>query len=625
LAQDASDEEWNIHRRAAVETAVRELVVMPERWNDAIRVTQLYLSSDWRDSHPRADASTSKKSHEGDLHPVPVGLGRFLLEGLVSGASSAARIKFFGSISDWNVYHAIRDILPNLDIGEDEILALLVRAVEFGQRDIVLGEILHAASGWARSHPLAARRLVEGALAARPDGLRLPAQAVQVVIEGVVAASEDIEWREKVIDRIAERRTDDAWRLAIAIEFTAWPDAQRSDVHRRHDSLIRRTEEYSRAVIPTAIRCVQYDAADYPRIALETAVRLYLLLPRDMDPSVVVDSARSMSEVASRAIDGLKAHADSEAPVLAVLNYLDLIPPGGNLTALDSVLEDLVDSAPEVVRDFLTRWMLRHASSIRKEQDGFEDWFPLLVRRARGPVAVWSVEWMVAPDSSLREVAANLVSRFERSLFPEAAIHGLSVAQLSALAHVLAIGHPFSGEQWVRALVRVSSLRPETLQLVVSLLCVDAADQYPGTLVTAINDWEDAEPWAAAKASVLDVLRARDSARDARASIAEMLIVPARSTWVERQQAMVDVAMKQAQARSAFAQIVTNVPIARGEASSWSGDPDEAVPFAHYEESGELPLLDVVDPVAAEVRRIEHRLEIDRLLSSNQASDAQSS
>jgi hypothetical protein len=227
----------------------------------------------------------------------------------------------------------------------------------------------------------------------------------------------------------------------------------------------------------------------------------------------------------------------------------------------------------------------------------------------------WLLEWMVSASHELRHIATFLFGKRMTKSLPRDALEKMSLSRVQALCHVLTGTPLLDGSIWVPGLVRLGTTRPDTLDLVKECLLEDALEQYPGYLRESLKQWPDIEPWANARVQLSERLDARLAAKSLQRTISELHYFPTQSVWREREQAKFARETANAQKKSIWMQIATRVPIARGESSSIHGDPSNAIPFTLHEVSSELPALEIVDPVQARLRRIEHQRQAERLIA----------
>jgi hypothetical protein len=184
------------------------------------------------------------------------------------------------------------------------------------------------------------------------------------------------------------------------------------------------------------------------------------------------------------------------------------------------------------------------------------------------------------------------------------------------LIHVLASSGVLHGAVWVNVLIDLALTRPELLHEVAQVLAEDAMDQYPGVLRKALARWEGQQPWGDAAHKIAKSLSQHQEDWAKKASVPELSYSPTSEEWRLAQQSQLDEAYRDAQETTLVAQIATRVPIARGEGSSGIfGDPSQPTPFQHFETSMEYPALDVIDPVAAMLRRFSRRQHAEKLIT----------
>jgi hypothetical protein len=615
------EEHWKAGRRTVILRSVRALAGQPERWNEAAKLAAIYLSSDWRPEHPLADLSRSRWQVGPDhqpVHPIPVDLQLPLLKELVAFAKSDERVRFLQSIADLGVCRGLLKLLPDLDLGGEEMVALLIRIAEFF-RDGPLSALLQAMIQWAQQHPTKARSIVDRWLDKTPVEARLSIAVVETLIDGIIAGSNDHIWRDHIIDRLDERATEEAWQLAAFVACFAWPEQERKDVCKRHEALVARIKKLPELMVWTGIRALARDAREFPLETLETALRLYNLLPASVGGEQRVAAAVALLDTAYRAAFAAKDKVISQRPFLQVLDHMLVVPPDRDVSLLDAFLDEFAGEAEPEVRKFVQAWLARHAMAIEGGGKSLRELFPLIVNRNPDRADGWLVEWMIASSPDLRRIAAALLGRRRTAALPQAEIASLSETQVKAIAYVLAGGGMLIGNIWVPALVELGRARPDLLDLIQKLLLEDAADQYPGILRHAIRRWDGEEPWSAAARTITGHLDARQKAWRRKGEVPELTICPAFTTWQERQRQTMEEEFRRAEKDFVFLRIAVKIPMARGEASNWSGDPSEQTPFRQYETSREFPALDVVDPVEAELRRLQRRREAERLIAQADA------
>jgi hypothetical protein len=591
----------------AVERTVSELVLAPARWSRAIMLAHLYLHNE---RHDQTDSTEPQ-----DQLNLQFNLGDSLLDALLGRARSDDRIQFFQNIDDWQVYHAVEQVLPTAILTEQEVLALLVHSAEFGRGDMALGLVLQAISKWASNQPDVAMSIVNQWVDDQVAVSALDESAIRSLVTGVVRGSSDVAWRNTIVDKLDSKGRKQDRKLALILICHAWPVSDEDQVEERHKSLIERTRRYPEFLVDTALWAIRFDTEKHPIEAFATARKLYALLPDDSNDVLIRNATAGLIAVAWRAIPEAKQKELDLTSFIEVLDYALNYAPELDLLKLDSVLSDLSSTAEEQVGNFLQKWITKYGGNLSTGDHPLNELFPLLFNKRPGLMDDWLVGWMVSASSELRKISAILFGRRTTKLLPRESLLKMSRSRVYALCHILT-GSPFvHGSIWVPALMKLGTVRPDTLDLVKECLQEDALEQYPGYLRESLTQWPDAEPWARARAQLFDRLDARLAAKDLRRGISELHYFPTQSVWRERQQAELAKSMATAQQKSVWMQIATRVPIARGESSSQTGDPNEAVPFTHYEGSLELPALEIVDPVQARLRGLEHQRQAERLIA----------
>lgn len=617
------DPTWKFGCRRVLQKTVSELTGKPELWQQAAKMLAIYLSTAWCHAHPRADMSVSRG--QGGLaadrvHPVELKLAHSFLSQFLSSASTAQRIIFLRSLDEWPTLQALYDVLPSLDLSCEEMAEFLVHMENSVGRDGAFGSILSACQQWASRHLTTAQALVQEWLRGGSHIRQISIRTLEPLIEGAVFASHDHQFRKLVLSQLEEMRTKEAWELAVFVECHAWPEAELSDCNNRHAALNERVRRMPGMLVGTAIWALARDAPRCPNKTLETMLQLLALLPESIDSEDRRRIALTVVDVATRVLIAAGSVVIQSQSLARILDYAKAIPANWNLWPLDFFLTNLADVLPELVRQYLESWLEQEVDIISKGERSFDELLPSFADKYSELVAGWLLRWMVASRRELRFISVSLFGRRRSLTLPPAVVKSLSATRARALTHVLAGGELLPGAIWVPSLIALAVARPELLAEIRTILMEDALLQYPGIVRDALRQWAG-QPWAEAANLINERLDANQEDAKRKTEIPELAIHPSFATWYHRQNEAMEEAMRGAHAQSIAALIATRIPIARGEGSSWSGDPAEMEHFSHFEVSGELPLLDLIDPVEAKLRRLRRNQEAQRLCDAAEAED----
>lgn len=596
---------WDLGRRTAMEKSAAGLADSPELWNEALKLATIYFSSDWRPEHPRTNHTMTRNqvgAGRVPTHPVSLDLELPLLDLLLATATEKERLQFLRSVDDWGVLKALEGRLPTLHLTQSEMAALLVRLDSFGKNDGAIDSLLDAVKDWAGATPSAAKVLVEAWLQGQEEVSQVSPSAIEALIEGIVQRADDLTWKDYVLEQLDQRSTEDAWRLAAFVACFAWPEAQRLDVGLRHSALLTRIRRFPALLVPTGLWALNRDTFRHPTETLKTALELVDLLPSSISSEARQNAAVLLAELSRRAVTASSKDGLDVRLYFNVLDRLVDIPAGRSLFSLDALLQDLSEAGPSDVIAFLTRWITRQAHTIIQNRDPLHELFPLLSNKISGEMYQAIARWLIASDPLLRTAALALISRTEDVSYI-AAVQDFTEREAIALATVLAAGESIVGSEWVSAVIEIGLMRKDIVDNVARLLSEGAVDQYPALVSRSLERWSQDEPWKSARSEIMKTVAARQAELDLKSAVPELFAFPTLLLWYEWQQRQMNSAYKQANRQSPFLSMITKVPIARGEASTPTGNPDQVVPFATYSSSTELPILELVDPVAAMMKR----------------------
>lgn len=618
----ADDESWRSSLREVVRPSVQVLANRPEHWNSAAKLASIYLSSEWRDNHPRADKTVSRGRQEvpGQVHPVKIDIARHLMEQLFTVAGTQQRIFFLGSLDDWSTLFSFQSLIPYLDFTREELAAFLIHIQEFGKNDGALGGILIACGEWAQNHPREAEGFIRAWLASTEPVRKVSSRFMERLIAGAVASSPDDSFRSWVLSQLDGMPTKDAWNLAVFVECHAWPLSQYSDVDKRHAALVRRVSKMPEVLISTGLLALTNDAPYFPHNVLHTAVKLFELLPTTMATNELNKLAFMLVDLAARVTIVGKSIPLSSQPFERILNYAKSIPISWNLWPLDALLSNLVNEWPDLVRQFLASWLEAAVNAIVEDHRSLEEMFSQVEHKHSELLLQWLLTWMVSPSETLRFVATTLFGRRRSAEIPSDAVKGISELRLRALVHILASSTSLSGTTWIPILLRLALIRTTLLDEIRTVLLEEAVVQFPRVLLDNLRIWAQPTFENAAK-TISEVLNRNRTNSELKRNVSELSIHPAFAIWHQRQNEAMEEAMRQAYARSVTAKIATQIPIARGEGNSWSGDPDARVSFSRFEFSGDFPTLDLIDPLEARMRRAKQHDLVRHLVEAAEAED----
>jgi hypothetical protein len=593
--------EWNQGRRAVVLKAAHALSGRPEKWQAAVQIGSDYLARDWRPEHPRLDVSMSR-NHPGrpPLHPVHVDLQDSLLEALFEVSTPEARKHFLSEVSTWNVLRAVSERVAKGDLTEDEVTAFLVASGRFNPEDGGFSEVEASLLEWARRLPERAVAVVDAWLLDHRPAAEISPTVVSLLVEGAVVGLGNTAWRDRVLEHLDHRGTEAALRLAAHLSYSAWPSTEASNVERRQKLLLERALRLPEVLVPTALAALRRDTGTHPEETFEAAVRLFNGLPlSSMSSEKSLAALLELLHVGVRSLSAAKAAEKNLQPYLEMLAILPGLPLGHH--RLDALLRDLVNVDGEAVFSALTDFVVRRSSAIVESAKSFGEIFPRLSGDHPAVTDRWILRWMISKSPEARLLGSTLFGRRRDGL--PAAVATLAPDEVYALALALGSAQRMVGGAWVPALVELGRVRPELLSLIEEILVDHAAEQYPGTLRRALVAWEADDAAAPYAIRVQKHLEHKEGLWTPRENVAELRYFPALRHWNERQDRAASEAAERAQQQSPLLALISKVPIARGEATSWSGNPDEQMKFARYETTAEFPALDMVDPFEAEKLR----------------------
>lgn len=598
------EDTWSSSLAQLVMQAVEALQNRPELWNLATNLASIYLSDSWQFAHPRADMNISRGQGPNTTHPVPLNVAQILLKQLLANATSEQRIEFLKLLDDWSTLMVFKELLPFLPLTAVEMAVFLVHTQEFAKNDGALGGILASCSDWARSHPEPAHILIRDWFAGHMPARSISARCIEPIIEGTVISEQDTAFREWVLSQLDAMRSKEAWELAVFVELRAWPQAELHDIHRRHAALIDRVRRMPEILLGTAIVALGTDAAQFPNAVLQTGLQLIELMPDSAKGDEQAKLAFRLVDLAARVISAKKSSSLSLDSLESVLNYVNNIPSNWNLWPFDVVVNYLIGQNVHTVRQHLGSWLEHQADSIARGHRSLEEMFSLVSSNHHDLLVQWLLFWMVAPSEKLRFVAAILFGRRRSVALSDNTIANMTEKRLRALIYTIVGSTALPGTIWIPMLFKLAIGQPSLLNEIKTVLLIDGIAQYPSAIERHLHLWNQA-PWIDSANHLREELERNSKSNELKLEIPELSIRPSLSIWYQRQYEAVQESMREAYSRSITAQIATQIPIARGEGNSWSGDPDDHEKFSKFEFSTEMPVLDIVDPLAARMRRIE--------------------
>jgi hypothetical protein len=611
---------WDADLVRIVDVPVKALLRHPARWNEAVKLTAIYFATEWRDEHPFADASVARGVGAPDRptqHPVRVHLDILLLEQLLARAAEESRLHFLSNFDERAVTNSLKSILPRLDLSFQDMVALVQRVESLGDQDLWMGSFYEAVLGWSEIHADTGKQIADAWLARSAPASSLSSDALLALVRGAVLGSGDLEWRDQVLGILDAFFSDETSRLAVFVVNLAWPRSRYSDVQARHEFLISWIRRRPELLVETGIRAMFGDAVELPLETLETALALWRLLPESSSEQTRQHAAMMLIECGGRAVASAKKKELPLGEFLQLLEVAVIVPivsVNDRLSRLDFLLEDLVEAEEGSIRRFLARWLLMHGAAVIQSDASLEELFPLLVQKGPERATAWLLSFMISSDRELGEIAAILFGRHRTTALPRHFLERLDKGAASALAYMLAGNQSLPGEIWIPCLIEMARVRLDLLELIEMLLLEDAGPQYPAELRRVLGRWSES-PWSKAAQTIANRLdRARDEWQ-LRHQIPELSYRPAGVPWFQREQQALGEAVQRGQGRSVFMRFVMKVPIARGEASSWAGAPDRRVPFNLFQSSVEFPMLEILDPVAARLRRLARRRQAEKLIA----------
>lgn len=615
-----------------------ELQENAEAWPQAIRLVDIYFDSIdvGEDSpHPRVTKrSAPEQTRWSDRisGTIAVDLVVPLVRMHLEHATPAARAMLLERSTEWEILCVLLGPLLLLDLSSEEVSMLLGPADRLTQRVINRAQYIDPFHDWAGRNIDTAKEIVERWLRHEPGFVELSHAAIDVLVEGVMARhADELQWRDEIVERLSRSKEAASRQLATYLACFAWPEDSRPPVAHRHAELRKHVERSPERMLATALQAMARDASQYPAEAVNTALKLRVLWPREeMDPehktSVAVAMAR-VANVAAWAITDRKLEPTWPIPWPSVLEEVIDVPPQ-LAQEFDHLISKLVEIKRHTVEGFLPRWLHAHAGALHAEYRDLESLLPTAYDSLGDEgMSRILVQCAVQPDARLRHVAIVFMNR-GRSVPVDDAFGELSDTHVRAFVHET-VGTGATGDFWIPLVFRLGRMRPEILHEFVDILLKDAVPNYPGLCRKYLPVWSSAgehgpewvpPPQAAAaldQASRMlsERLEQLESAYEHKRTTVEIrTTLPAASYWAEIMNRVMQQSFeRQRRLSSPFLASIPTQPIARGEATM-AGTAGFRVPFGEISSSFHMPARDSVDPVAAELARHAHRQRAAELL-----------
>jgi len=614
-----SSADWDASIIHVGETLARAFGERPADWGRIGEKLELHFRAIFVADHPRAQRSIQQRKPDGQtLSPVRLELvGPFVRRVMLSG-SREQRLEFYSVITSHAVWDAAAASLADAEATPDEIIQFLsvLGRPQFG----FLGDAAAGLVAWTHRDPKRAVGLVNQLTSAELH--ERGAGALQVLVETLGEDPAREAWLNEVFERLFASRKRMAWNLVVALECFAAPPS--TSVGQRHARMLARVLRAPGTLVPPAMHALRRDARTAPTESLSTLQQLLdladLAASNDREPNDVLSVA---ADVASSALNGLRARGDDPSPVAAFLAALLPLGPGRTRHGLDFVLDGLLADRSEQVKSFFSEWLGMHSRAIAGGHSTLEELLPVLAHKL-GPEreTQWLCDVLVAGSPPARVAAATLLGSRKAGV-PEAAFRDVSETDARILMHEMIdcgrMGVPLLG-----ALVRLASLWPSLIPEIGPILTEELAPNYPEAckaLLPSLTAHAGGSPpdvaaaWQSVASGIDTAVNELTEAHSIRLSIPEVVrIAPAAGVWRLAQQREMDKAYRVAQQRSVFASLVSVVPIGRGDQSLMAGFPNAApTGFQDHSFTMVIPAGEVIDPLGEQLRRVTHLERAEQL------------
>ncbi|AKT37742.1 hypothetical protein [Chondromyces crocatus] len=619
------ESEWEAWKTSLLSPIVAAFSDVPERWDDVVDLLAIYIFRRGVSTHQTVESKQPSAVHMSQRTVGHELIKPLLLELLQS--TPGHRVRFFEKTASWNVLHALAALLPELDLGDIELLKLIQNIVAIPAHNIGRGELIQAVSSWITNHPETGQRIVDASFGREEwiDGLT--PSALLILIEGVCRADASrLPWRDGVIQRLMQEPDERLWGIVVRLAYSAWPTP--TPIRVRFDAVVEAVRRLRTGPIDDGLLAVAQGAREHPSEAIATAAALLDLvgLPSQWPSAVTQRRATLIANIAEQVASGACLHAQGGGcslpeltPLLPALLSIDL---SGAQQALDGLFDTLVPHHSDLVKTLVAAWLAAHRHTVVKESFPFEEIFPCLAHQlGKEGITRWLLEFLVAPHGKIRGAAAYLLGLLGEKRIPPGALDGLSAAQVDAMAHELTGG---CNEPDILAflLVEMVLARSDRLDTIHDLLMTDVAEDYPGACRRALEALFASEPHDCSVRerlrSVGDRLDKEDAVyQHARSAPEVVALRPARQAWDAVQNRIFQEAERHTRSSGRFVlqQLVETMSIVRGEGTAPAMPGAEPTMFRSYSRGFVLPRRQALDPLSFLGRRVEHRQKAALLLA----------
>lgn len=593
--------------RSWLAPSVAWLAPLPERWDKAIGMISLYL-----DEHiPPQKGSLS--------------IGSTMADQLIA-ANQNAQAQFFSTLNDWSSMRALEPLIPSLDLAQDAALAMVSKWLAPQEPGTITGLSPRVVVSWASRHPIVAHDLIKKWRGAEARQKPFSTGAVATLIEGIMQATngseqgmESLSWRDQVINDLGNSMTEGDQRLAAYLSFSSWPlDTPPARQHSALLSFLKRSPIQLAPAGHNALSGVIQEDKHFS-LALDTLVRISDLVEQAQPtPERWQKHLRDTAYVFWLGLSDKAANKPTVTQIDPILMTLLDLKPGlrEEMRNFDYLLSSLWKLYPDYTSLFMIQWLRRHANRLSTH---LEDCFVLLSGNPKGLLDRWLVKWLVDRSPDVRVWAAQVLGHREIPSLDMESIRSLKANQARALVHMLLAAN-MQPEPLIHLLQQIVSFYPDLADLIGDLLQNELAIDYPRASrkwVERLNKEKEIPINLLVIARrVQDQFLQRDDILENRASILPELrgTSPTLRETYSAQQEIISRSMKEHE--SPFMQMVTKMPIARGESSA--GPRVSDIRFQHHEFKLEMAARSLLDRVTAQLLPLQHQQQAAELLQSEQ-------